>query len=197
MLNFKKVTGGAPRLFVLAILSVLLPSCSSDPAAAAKDSALLQDDPCASVPKKMMNADAPDSVMRQDFGYLVACGLLDTFDLDFVVPGLIPQVLADEVAAGRDSIPYQLVVDRVREFHLRPEYALLRQRVRGLDSMRATVIDPARWTADTSYLSNLGMEKEAFAHLQNTVHELRQKKTRLTWAEALDSTDQRLQRSNR
>lgn len=186
------------RLCAFAVIFfVLLTSCSDDskPSQTAKPDPVQFADPCTVIPNKIMDPNASDSVMSSDFGYLLSCGQLDSFDLQHVVPNLIPEVLADQVQSGHDSITYRLIIEKVKEFHGTPAYAQIKSRFRVLDSLRASVIDPKNWQRDTFLLAGLGMEKTTFPHLERIVKELQKKNKNVTWAHALDSTDDFLRHS--
>jgi hypothetical protein len=150
-------------------------------------------DPCVFVPAKTMNADATDSVLEADFGQLISCGLLEQFDVNYLVPNLIPEVMADAAIAGKDSITYQMIIDRLRRFKLTDDYKLIRGRMRLLDSLRTLPVNLADWKADTALLSGLGMNKSEQAVLRKTADELLKKNPNLLWEALLDSTDARLE----
>lgn len=150
-------------------------------------------DPCVLVPAKTMNADATDSVLEADFGQLISCGLLEQFDVNYLVPNLIPEVMADAAIAGKDSITYQMIIDRLRRFKMTDDYKLVRGRMRLLDSLRTLPVNLSDWKADTALLSGLGMNKSEQAVLRKTAEELLKKNPNLLWEALLDSTDARLQ----
>lgn len=150
-------------------------------------------DPCEFVPARTMNADATDSALAADFDQLIRCGLLEDFDVNYLVPNLIPEVMADAAIAGKDSITYQMIIDRLRRFKLTDDYKLIRGRMRLLDSLRLLPVNLADWKADTALLSGLGMNKSEQAVLRKTAEELLKKNPNLLWEALLDSTDARLE----
>lgn len=181
-------------LFLLAS-AMSLASCS-DQAASDTDSVNHGPgvpDPCVFVPAKTMNADAPDSAWAADFDQLIRCGFLEDFDVNYLIPNLIPEVMADAAIAGKDSITYQMLIDRLRRFKLTDDYKLVRGRMRLLDSLRMLPVNLGNWKADTALLSGLGMNKSEQAVLRKTADELLKKNPNLLWEALLDSTDARLQ----
>ena len=150
-------------------------------------------DPCVFVAAKTMNADSPDTVLAADFDQLIRCGLLEPFDVNYLVPNLIPEVMADAAIAGKDSITYQMIIDRLRRFKLTDNYKLIRGRMHLLDSLRMLPVNLGDWKADTALLSGLGMNKSEQAVLRKTAEELLKKNPNLLWEALLDSTDARLQ----
>ncbi|TND08445.1 MAG: hypothetical protein FD123_2241 [Bacteroidetes bacterium] len=151
-------------------------------------------DQCATILKKTLRPDATDSSMSIDFGQMLACHYLDSFDLNYIVPNLIPEIMADQLGDTTVQVTYQAIFDKVQVFHHTERYVVFRKQMLVLDSMRAVPVDPKHWEKDTALLASLGMEKRELLHLQKVVRELASRKNVIRWSEALDSTDQQLRR---
>lgn len=186
------------NLFVILSFVLLLASCGDS---ASTDADTVNHgpgvpDPCAIVPAKAVDANAPDSVFANDFGQLISCGLLEDFDVLYLVPNLIPEVQADAMASGKDTITYQMLIDRVRRFKLSGDYAVIKNRMHQVDSLRTLPVNLVNWNADTAMLSKLGMTPGEMQMLRKTAEELLKKNPNLRWDALLDSTDARLQRTD-
>lgn len=183
------------NLFVILSFFLLLASCGDS---ASTDADTVNHgpgvpDPCMIVPARTMNADAPDSVWAADFGQLISCGLLEEFDVNYLVPNLIPETMADAAIAGKDSITYQMLIDRLRRFKQTDNYKLIRSRMHLLDSLRTQPVNLSTLQTDTALLSRLGLKSGEKVVLRKTAGELLKKNPNLSWEALLDSTDARLQ----
>lgn len=193
----RTLSGTAAGLFLL--VCPLLFSCS-DPAGQSDGTGTANGtagpDPCTSILQKTLSPEASDISMSEDFGQLIGCNYLDSFELNYIVPNLIPEIMAD-MPDTAGSVTYQEIFNSVQRFRLTDRYRQIRRHISLLDSLRRETVSDSDWKGDTALLARLGMEKREITHLVDVVRELRLTQRTLTWSAVLDSTDNRLRRETK
>ncbi len=153
-------------------------------------------DSCA-VLKRTIAGDTQQDQLRRDLAELRLCGL-DSFDLLYVVPNLMPGYLLEQESKTSIRPTYGNFLNHVREFRQSNSYKQLHDNVMTLDSLQALTYNPKKLNALKPSFGRLGMtepEWRAFSAFVRDWEPPKNQKT--TWRDAFDAFERAMANVNR
>lgn len=120
---------------------------------------------------------------------LVNCGI-DSFDLVYIVPNLVPRFVEEAVLKNQKTLTYSDIVNHIHEFKSSGEYTQLYRQVMTLDSLRALPFSAKDIDRIKPVLGRLGfseLEWESFLQFAKTYPLPKDK--RMSWRDMLDAYD--------
>jgi hypothetical protein len=148
---------------------------------------LIPDPDCGILQQKITTIEK----LMGDMSLLVNCGI-DSFDLTYVVPNLVPRFVEQSVIQNRQSLTYADIVRHIREFKSTGEYVRLYRQVMTLDSLRALPFSPDDLERMKPVLGRLGFTETEWEDFKAYTKAFPLSKNKpLNWREVLDMFDQR------
>ncbi|MGL4598314.1 MAG: hypothetical protein ACRCYO_12330 [Bacteroidia bacterium] len=155
-----------------------------------------ENDSCA-VLKRTIASDTSRMQLGRDLAALRLCGL-DSFDLLYVVPNLMPGYLLDQESKTSKRPTYGSFLNHLREFRDTDSYKQLHDNVMTLDSLQALPYNPKKLVALKPSFGRLGMtepEWQAFSAFVRDWEAPKNQKT--TWRDAFDAFERAMANVNR
>ena len=109
-----------------------------------------------SILTRKLPADTASRTFGEDIRQLYGCGV-DSFDLVYVVPNLLPGFAGEQYIAGNTSATYGDFVKHLNEFKLTEAYAQLHVQVKTLDSLRSVSFNALQLPNMKPTFGRLGM----------------------------------------
>ncbi len=143
---------------------------------------------CSVLNRRLPN-DSNVKQIRKDLQDLVHCGI-DSFDLLYVVPNLLPGYMSENHVQGEFKVTYGDFIKHMNEFKATPAYEQLHERVETLDSLRSIPFDVNKVSYMKPVLGHLGFteqEWEMFEGFSRT-YPIPKKKS-FTWGDMVEAFD--------
>ncbi|MBI3511948.1 MAG: hypothetical protein HY064_14915 [Bacteroidetes bacterium] len=142
-----------------------------------------------SVLKRRIPDEKNEVQIKTDINDLSHCGV-DSFDLLYVIPNLFPGYVNENHIQGFDTITYGDFLKHMNDFKATPAYAQLHEKVKTLDSLKATLYDPHKLYTMKPVLGKLGFTQEEWDMFSGfaTTYPIADKKT-FTWNDMLNAFD--------